>query len=295
MLLVAMTQARAQDTHKIDAYYPESPLIHGEAILFAEMHKDRISAWDGEQKKSFYRKRGCGPSAVAPFRNGFIVLCHISGQLHLVTSGGQRTGKIKRNEFNRKFNHPNDASADNAGGVYFTVSGEFAVHGADEGAVYYLGSDGNAQRLMSDLKYSNGVFFDPRSSQLFVSEHLARRILVFDVLAPGKLGPAKIFYEFAQSPGEGEGGLHALSGPDGLETDHHGNLYTAFYGQGLLFVFSPDGRIIGRTEIPEPLITNVALKNGGAEIIVTGANRSRRKPFRGSVRILPNPVYSAGG
>ncbi|MEJ0023818.1 MAG: hypothetical protein WDN76_10620 [Alphaproteobacteria bacterium] len=62
------------------------------------------------------------PTALAPYRGGFLILCHIGGELVAVDPNGkeiQRFGKGLLRD-------PNDGYADPMGGVYFSDPGLFS-------------------------------------------------------------------------------------------------------------------------------------------------------------------------
>ena len=288
---IAATSGQAADgtADHLEADYPEGPLIVRDSVYFAEMHRDRIVIWEGTQNRVFYRRKGCGPTALAPYAEGFAILCHLTNEIHIVDDHGRPLRRIKHDVQHRPFLNPNDASADDAGGVYFSASGRFSRGAAKEGALFYLDAAGDVYRLVSDLHYANGVHFDAARQTLFATEHLAGRVLSYPVAAPGRVGEPAVFADFTGDPIlQGSG----LVGPDGLETDNAGNLYAAFYGAGKVLVLTPDGDVMHCIEAPEPLITNLALTKDARALYVTGANRARRKPYPGAIRKLQNPAFS---
>lgn len=281
------TLSRAEDA--LEAKYPEGPLIIGESVYFAEMHRDRVVIWEDAETRVFYKRKGCGPTALARYESGYVVLCHLTNEIHVLNRDGRLLRRIKHDAENRPFLNPNDASADDAGGVYFSASGQFSRSAAKEGALFYLDAAGDVYRIASGLHYANGVHFDAASQTLFATEHLGGRILAFPIVAPGRLERPIIFADLSDDPTlQGSD----LAGPDGLETDDVGNLYVAVYGAGIILVFSPEGEIMHRVGATKPLVTNVALTKDAHALFVTSANRARRKPYPGAVRKLKNPVFS---
>jgi sugar lactone lactonase YvrE len=283
--------AGALSADRLEAYYPEGPILAGERILFAEMHQDRIIAWGEDRAEVLYERAGCGPSAIAPYDGGYAVLCHLANEVQLISKKGKAGQRLQEDLNGQIFLRPNDASADKDGGVYFSAAGIFNREAPAQGAILYLDRNGAVHRLAQGLHYANGVHFDARQKLLFVSEHLGRRILSYPVIAPGCLGRPAIFADFEA--------LHIfddtnwpLSGPDGMETDENGNLYSAYYGAGALLIFSPDGDILRRLEAPAPLITNVALDRNGRAMVITASHRRDERPYPGAVVKLANPLFA---
>lgn len=289
MLWASLTAAQASDgAERVDAFYPEGPLVVGETVLFAEMHADRIIAWEGGEARVFYESAGCGPTAIAPYGEGFAVLCHRPNEIHLISQTGAPLRRLDRDSAGGGFVNPNDASADGQGGVWFTASGLFAREAPSQGALLYLDAEGVINRVAQGLHYANGVHFDRRTRRLYVTEHLGGRILVFPERAPGRLGAPERLENIGAGESAAPGGTE-LVGPDGLETDEQGRLYVALYGAGVLYVLSPGGKTMARVAGLEPLMTNVAL-TGQCRLVVTGARHTERPPFPGSARRIKNPV-----
>jgi sugar lactone lactonase YvrE len=280
---------RAEENASVEAYYPEGPLRWGDTLYFAEMHKDRVVSLTNEVPDTFYQHDGCGPTAIATYADGFVVLCHLPNELHQISASGAFADKFDRDESGAAFRNPNDASSDDAGGVYFTASGVFSLNAPREGALLYLAKDGKITRLASNLHYANGVYFDAAQQAVFLSEHFAQRVLRFPVVAPGELGPPEVFANLPVAS-LGKTVPYERAGPDGLETDADGNLYVAYYGAGLVLALSPEGEMTGRVDINEMLTTNVTLSADENSLFVTGSRISSRKPFPGMVRTMNNPL-----
>jgi gluconolactonase len=74
------------------------------------------------------------------------------------------------------------------------------------------------------------------------------------VLDDGTLGPGKVFFDVTPSAGK----LPGL--PDGMKVDAKGNLFAT--GPGGCYVFTPDGKLLGRIETGEKT-ANCAWGNDG--------------------------------
>ncbi len=90
---------------------------------------------------------------------------------------------IDRDEDGRAFSNPNAAVSDGKGGIYFSSSGSFAPGARATGAVLHVDASGRVRRLAEGIHYANGVAVTPDGKILYVSEHLGRRVLAFDIAA----------------------------------------------------------------------------------------------------------------
>jgi gluconolactonase len=107
----------------------------------------------------------------------------------------------------------------------------------------------------------------PGGDKLLVGESLYNRVLEFPVLAPGKLGPSRVF---AELPAKGASQPDAK--PDGMALDEAGNLYVAHYGMGKVQVYDTQGTLLASLPGAGVFTSNVAF--GGPamdDLFVTGS------------------------
>jgi gluconolactonase len=157
---------------------------------------------------------------------------------------------------------PNDLTLDPKGGFYFTEAG---------GAIHFVDKQGNTSPAARGLQAPRGIALRPDGKTLLVAESLRNRILSYDVLAPGKLGPMKVF---AALPSKQAGQFD--NQPEGLCLDQHGNLYIAHYGMNMVEVLSRKGRLIRQYPISTLTASSVAF--GGPKLdrlFVTGGRGPR--------------------
>ena len=103
---------------------------------------------------------------------------------------------------------------------------------------------------------------------MLVAESQKNRVLVYDVRAPGLLGPRRVF---AELPAKDESTGQVDNQPDGMCLDAAGNLYIAHYGMRQVQVLDPQGKLIARLPGGNLTTSNVAF--GGPnldQLYVTG-------------------------
>lgn len=162
---------------------------------------------------------------------------------------------------------PNDLTLDTPnGGFYFSDPGE----SSDEkpiGTIHYVDKAGKTTKLDGGLAFPNGIVLTPDGKKLYLGESKKNRVLVYDVMGPGKIGERKVFAELPVKEGE-----QIDNQPDGMCLDAAGNLYVAHYGMRQVQVLSPSGKLIARYPGGNMTTSNVAF--GGPErnqLFVTGA------------------------
>jgi sugar lactone lactonase YvrE len=266
------------------ASYPEGPLWRGNQLYVAEMGADRVSVFADARRTSFFTQRGCGPTAIAPYGEGFAVNCHVNGSIAIIDARGVFQRRVDRTQDGRRFRNPNDNTAGPDGAVYFSDPGPFLKNSNPVGAIVLLTRDGAAKDVAGPLWYPNGVYFDAHTRALYVSEHMARRIWVYPVKADLSLGPRRMFADLDRiAPYTGQ---YPEAGPDGLERAANGDLYVALYGEGRVLRLGVDGALKGVIAVETPYVTNVAFAPNGRGIYV-GAFDNDAPPFRGRIAPLP--------
>lgn len=275
--------ACADEVEILTASYPEGPLWQGDRLYYAEMRADRVVVYEAGKAREFFAQRGCGPTAIAPYGEGFLILCHLGARIVAVNAQGDETRRWDQDQDGEPLTDPNDASADGAGGVYFTDPGPFSRQAGAQGRVMHLSADGALARAAGSLHYPNGVHV--KGDVLYVSEHLGGRVLRYDIEPEGGLSEGAAVIDFANvARSRRYQTAYALTGPDGLEIGPNGDLYVAIYGEGRLLRFSPRGELVGEIETPTRYLTNIAFNEAG-RAATTGAFDNRQAPFLGEVRL----------
>ncbi len=274
-----------------DSAYPEGAFVEDGTLYYTEMGNDRVMRWDGTANRVVWQRRGCYPTGIA--RGGpyeLIILCHREGALARIGLDGETRAVIDTDENGRHFVTPNAVTNDARGGIYFSSSGDFAPKAKAKGAVLYLDAAGHLRRLAEHIHYSNGVALSHDGRTLFVSEHLSRNVLAFDVAKDGTLSRRRIFVKLddleAADPHRGW-----EVGPDGLAVDRDDNLYLAEYGAGHLLIVDRNGKLLATVDVPEPYITSVAFSPDQTTLYITAP--ANLWPTGGQVYAVANPVPQA--
>jgi gluconolactonase len=195
---------------------------------------------------------------------------------HLVCDGKERAvlrldregrviGKASSEYNGRPLRSPNDLTLDAKGGFYFTDPGGSSKENP-VGAIYYVDAAGKTHLVAEGLAFPNGIALRPEG-QLLVGESHYNRILAYETIAPGKVGPAKVFANLPTKAGE-----QIDNQPDGMCLDADGNLYVAHYGMRQVQVLNRQGAVLRRYAAGNLTTSNVAF--GGPkmnQLYVTGA------------------------
>ncbi|MCA1615956.1 MAG: SMP-30/gluconolactonase/LRE family protein [Acidobacteria bacterium] len=161
---------------------------------------------------------------------------------------------------------PNDLTLDARGGFYFTDPGGSNLQNP-VGTVHYVDARGKTHLVAGGLAFPNGIALRPDGRTLLVGESNRNRILAYDLVAPGKAGPVRVFADLPTK----EGGQIANE-PDGICLDRDGNLYVAHYGMRQVQVLSRAGKLLRRYAAGHLTTSNVAFAGPRMdELYVTGA------------------------
>lgn len=180
---------------------------------------------------------------------------------------------------------PRDLTLDSRGGFYFTDSG--GARDKRIGAVYYVDRLGKTHLAAAELHDPQGIVLRPEGKMLLVAEGRRNRILSYEVVTPGRLGPMKVFADLALIKQPGRANEHL----EGLCLDQHANLYIAHGGLGTVDVFSRKGRFI--REYPVGLRNASGVAFGGAkldQLFITGALVTENTTVGALLRLPLPPV-----
>jgi sugar lactone lactonase YvrE len=271
--------------------YPEGPVAAHGAIYYAEMGDDRVMRWNGTANVPVWSRDGCGPTSVSRGSDDtLVILCDREQVLVRITREGKNVEVIDHDRDGRQFLTPNASINDANGGIFWSASGLFSPTAKAEGAVMYLARDGTLRRVAEGIHYSNGVALSPDGKVLYVSEHLARRILAYDVGANGALAGTRVFLSLDDVVGRDPKREWDV-GPDGLGMDHAGNLYIAEYGGGRLIIVDSHAKLEATISFAEKYVTAPLLIDGEKRIFVTAPVSFDDPEAYGEVYSVVNPLY----
>jgi sugar lactone lactonase YvrE len=285
-LAACAAQAQPASDH-LSASYPEGALYVGQTLYYAEMGADRVSRFERGRRTDFYREQGCGPTAIAPYGDGFVILCHIGARVVAVDANGRRLRTWDRADDGRELQDPNDVTADGHGGVYFSDPGLFSRRTMPHGALMHLDAQGGLTHAVGNLWYPNGVYADVARGRLYMTEHMTGKVWLFDLDAQGGIRNRRLFVDaLSLLPPSRYRDAYAETGPDGLEVGPNGDLYLAIYGAGRILRISPQGQLVDVIDTPARYVTNISFDPlGGAA--TTGTFDNLAPSYPGEVRFFP--------
>jgi gluconolactonase len=239
-------------------FFPEGPAFDHEGNLYiVELRAGQISRIGLDGRSEVFAKPGGGPngSQFGP-----------DGRLYVANSGGFRgeepgrveairpdgTVEVVLTEVDGKPLHkPNDLGFDPDGNFYFTdpiwPDLERTAGDSPPGHVVFCDVKGNAKRVHTGLIFPNGIAVTPAGDRLIVCETGTGKLHAFDIIAPGQVGPPRVFCDLGP---DGE--------PDGFAFDAEGTLLVCGHRTGRIHVFPPEGgSAIEHLAFEDPSITNV--------------------------------------
>jgi len=197
--------------------------------------------------------------------DGTHLVCDKGAVLHL-DAAGKRLADASSSCHGKPLRAPNDLTIDPKGGFYFTDPGGSDVKNPI-GTVHYVDAQGQTHRVADGLAFPNGIVLRPDGKTLLVGESGYNRILSFDVAAPGRLGPQKVFATLPSKQGD-----QIDNAPDGMALDEDGDLFVAHYGMHTVQVLSPTGRLLRSYPGGNLTTSNVAFAGPDMDqLYITGA------------------------
>ena len=184
-------------------------------------------------------------------------------------------------------NRFNDVIADPAGRVFCgTMPADSSRGGEMVGTLYRLDTDLTVTPVLRDVGISNGMGFTLDGKGMYFTDTVTRRIYLFDYdERTGGISNQRVVVETPESAG---------IGPDGMTVDTEGYLWSAQYGGGALYRYSPDGIEDRRIDFPTAKRTTSVIfaGDGYKDMYVTtagGQDRSANGPEAGALfRLRPS-------
>jgi sugar lactone lactonase YvrE len=166
----------------------------------------------------------------------------------------------------------NEGGADPAGNFWCGSMAYDQTPGA--AAVYRLGADLTATKVIGDVTVSNGFGFSPDGTRAYYIDTPTRRVDVFDH-ADGTLTNRRTAFPIADGPGS----------PDGLTVDAEGCVWVALYGGAAVHRYTPDGELLAVVPLPVEKVT--ACTFGGPDLDRLYITTSRENLDAGGIAARP--------
>ena len=237
--------------------WAEGPVWFGDmrCLLWSDVPGDCMWRWDeGTGAVGIWRKPSGHANGNTRDGQGRLVTCEHSGRRVSRTEPDGSIVTLADRFEGKRFNSPNDVVCKSDGSIWFTDP-SFGILGWYEGHkapaelptnVYRIDPAGALSVVAEGINQPNGLAFSPDESILYIveSRSVPRKILAYDVLEGKTLTHRRVLID------AGPKGT-----PDGLRVDADGNLWCG-WGMGEdgldgVHVFNPDGRLIGRIDLPE--------------------------------------------
>jgi len=267
---------------ELEAFYPEGPCVTKGGLYWAEMTLNRVRFFDGKIVQTVWEEENCGPTCIKKAQSGYWVLCHIGHRIVKLSNDFKKEYEVTKDNEGNPIWFPNDAFVDSKGQLFFTISGRFSLDSNKAGYVLFIDKYGKVRRLFGPIKYANGITYDEKSSTLFVSEHLARRILKLKLNNNFNVENDSVFFDFNHSLLAESN--YFLSGPDGQLLLDNGDMIVANYGESRLIRISKNGEFSGMIPVKMKFVTNLAISPFDSnQIIVVGSFDNTKFPMAGCI------------
>ncbi|MDB5866091.1 MAG: gluconolactonase [Betaproteobacteria bacterium] len=253
----------------------------GRALLFSVPNESRIASLDpGSGVVSDFRRYTNRTNGLALARDGSIYGTQEGGRriVHFTHDGS--TAVMPHLLDGRYHNHPNNLFVDAHGSIWFTdphspvrSAGPQIFPPLDHASVLRLDHEEfrrlwDLRRVTFDTRAPRAVAVSPDEKTLYVAETDntpggRRELRAYRLDQREVVGAPRVMHTF----GEDHRGIHR--GIEGLCLDSGGNIIAcAGWGQSgpgpMLYVFAPDGEIVGSHRVPADMPVNCAF--GGADL-----------------------------
>jgi len=241
-----------------DCTWSEGPVWvrAAEAVLWSDIPNNRIMKWSEDSGVEVFDTDVEFTNGHTLDRDGTVVSCsHGHRRIERRTLGGTVVPIVDSFQGHR-LNSPNDVIVKSDGTIWFTdppygIASDHEGHAAPSelDANYVFCFDPSANELVAvtdQVEEPNGLAFSPDESILYVSDTSAalrddgsgnHQIVAFDVADGPSLSPRGVLA--VVEPGV----------PDGFRVAETGHIITS--SESGLQVFTPDGELIGRIDLPE--------------------------------------------
>jgi len=260
--------------------FAEGPIFDARGNLFFVnyLRKGTLGKMTPEGTVSVFCETGGRVNGLKVDAAGYVIGADAGGKRILRFHPDDASIEVLTDNFQGTFYHsPNDVCLDLAGNVYFSDPSDDTPD-APIGSVYRLGMDRKVTRLVTGLRYPNGLAVSPNQRQLIVAETMTNRILAYDFLADGSLSEERTLYQFPNSS------------VDGIMFDEYDHLWVARWLNETVDVITLEGELVAEVPAGGTKVTNLCFWEKSVYATVAG----RHSIHRLDVGVAGKPYTRAG-
>ncbi|MFF4383521.1 SMP-30/gluconolactonase/LRE family protein [Kitasatospora sp. NPDC001547] len=220
-------------------------------VVWSDIPNDRLLRWDeATGTVGVFRSPAGHPNGNTLDREGRLISCEQGNRRVTRTEHDGRITVLAERYRGKRLNSPNDAVVRSDGAIWFSdpdfgITSDYEGHQAESeiGArnLYRIDPQSGEVQLAADgFDGPNGLVLSLDERRLYVNDSRAGHIRLFDIEEDGTLTGDRIFVK----------GVGCRF--DNIRFDRDGRLWAAAFGDGV-HCYAPDGTLIGRLLVPEPV------------------------------------------
>ena len=272
--------------------FTEGPVWHAleRHLTFSDVRESVLYRWTESGGETIFRAPSDHANGNTYDHEGRLVTC--AGRTVTRTEHGGAIEVIAEYFGAARLNKPNDVICAPNGDIIFTdptfgmrdENGEPLEREYPFSGVFRISAtDGSLTPLVDSIAWPNGLAMTDDGRTLYVNDSFERVVYAFPMGEDGSAGSARLFASLASDAGR------VL--PDGMKLDSLGNLYVAANNPDGVWVFGPDGSLLGMIGLPSERNTH-GTTEGGPSNLAWGDDdwRTMFVTVAGSVYRLPMNV-----
>ena len=237
-----------------DCIFTEGPLWNprDNTLTFSDVRGNTMYRWSEATGKQVVRQPSGVSNGNTFDRNGDMVTCeHMNRRVSRTYSDGRVETLVDKFE-GKRLHSPNDIVLARNGDLYFTdppyglrqPDGTFAAGDMPFNGVYRIAaSDGSISLVVDDFERPNGLVLTDDGRHLLIDDTDRHHVRIFDLSDDGKVSNGRVFADVTYGDIVGR--------PDGMKLDSQGNLYVTANTANGVWVYAPDGTLLGFIGVPE--------------------------------------------
>jgi gluconolactonase len=230
--------------------FTEGPVWHSRErhLTFSDIydvHGGTLYRWTRDGGQQVFRRPSGHANGNTYDNAGNLITCHHERYVSITSPDG-KVSTLVDHFGDARLNSPNDVICAPNGDLLFTdpVYGLRQPDGSivDQeypfsGVFLYSRENGAVVSLASDIPSPNGLALTADGRTLYVCNTGGQTVHAFNVMSEGRVGDHRVVCNLNLEGHQGR--------PDGMKLDSLGNIYVAGNSQEGIWVFAPDGTLLG--------------------------------------------------